>query len=73
MPALYFRRSLQKSGPKQGPRYSTVYFPIEIENRQNIISFFTHVVKVLVKSIGCARGHFFGRGRAGDLLSVREF
>ena len=39
MPALYFRRSLQKSGPKQGSRYSTVYFPIEIENTlQNMIT-----------------------------------
>ena len=31
------------------------------------------VIKVLAKSIVCAWDHFFGRRRAGDLLSVGEF
>ena len=73
MSALYFHRPLQKSGPTQGPRCSTVYFPIVIENIQNITSFFVQVIKVLAKLIDCCWDHFSWRGRAGDLFSVREF
>ena len=67
------RRLAQKSGPARRRNCSTVYFPIVIEKYQNITSFFIQEQKVLAKSIGLCWDHFFGRGRAVDLFSVREF
>ena len=65
---------MQNEPPTAGRQNcSTVDFPIVIANYQNIINFLTQVIKVLhFSNFGCW-DHFFGRGRAGDLLSAHEF
>ena len=62
-----------KSGPTRRQNCSTVYFPIVIENYQNVTSFFIRVIKKLLIVPGLAWDHFFGRRRAEDVFAFHEF